>query len=69
MVIGHNPGLHQLALELADPASPRYRTLADGKFPTAVRASFAIAGAWEGLGRTRHMLTDYVTPKSLGRER
>ncbi len=65
MVIGHNPGLHELALALAAPDSPRYKALAAGKFPTTARASFAIDGAWAGLGRSRHALTDYVTAKSL----
>jgi phosphohistidine phosphatase len=64
LVIGHNPGLHELALALA-AASPRHRALAAGKFPTAARASFAIAGPWAGIDRARHPLIDYVTPKSL----
>jgi phosphohistidine phosphatase len=38
MVIGHNPGLHDLALALAAPGSPRYKALAAGKFPTTARA-------------------------------
>lgn len=65
LLIGHNPGLHELALVLAAVDSPRYRALAAGKFPTTARASFAIAAGWAGLGQSRHALTDYVTPKSL----
>jgi phosphohistidine phosphatase len=65
MVIGHNPGLHELALALAAADSPRYRALASGKFPTTARASFAIEQPWANLARTRHTLTDYVTAKSL----
>lgn len=66
LVIGHNPGLHELALALASPDSPRYQALAGGKFPTAARASFAIETPWASLGQTRHALTHYVTAKSLG---
>ena len=66
LLIGHNPGLHELAVALADADSPRYRALASGKFPTGARASFEIATDWSGLDRSRHALTDYVTPKSLG---
>jgi len=66
MVIGHNPGLHELALALAASDSPRYRSLTSGKFPTAVRVSFTIDGAWAAIARSRHKLTDYVTAKSLG---
>jgi len=68
MVIGHNPGLHELALALAAEDSPRYRALAAGKFPTTARASFAIERPWANLNRSRHPLTDYVTAKSLGKE-
>jgi phosphohistidine phosphatase len=68
LVIGHNPGLHDLAVSLAATDSPRYRALAEGKFPTTARASFAIAGSWTDLSQSRHPLLDYVTPKSLGEE-
>jgi phosphohistidine phosphatase len=65
LVIGHNPGLHELALALAAADSPSFPALAEGKFPTTARASFAIETGWAGIGRSRHVLTDYVTPKSL----
>ena len=68
MLIGHNPGLHELALVLADPASAGYPALAAGKFPTAARVCFAIPGAWASLGGERYPVVDYVTPKSLGGE-
>ena len=68
LVIGHNPGLHELAMALVAPDSPAYRSLATGKFPTAVRASFTVEGKWRALGRSRHQLTDYVTVKSLSGE-
>lgn len=66
LVIGHNPGLHELALTLAAPDTPGYRALAAGKFPTLALASFAIEGPWASLERSRHAVTDYLTPKSLG---
>lgn len=66
VVVGHNPGLHELALRLADPQSPQYPALAGGKFPTLARASFAVDGDWAALDRRRHRLTDYATPKSPG---
>jgi phosphohistidine phosphatase len=65
IVIGHNPGLHELAITLATPGSPGFSTLANGKFPTGVRVSFAIAGSWAEIDGTRHKLVDYVTVKSL----
>jgi phosphohistidine phosphatase len=64
LVIGHNPGLHELAIMLAAPDSPRFRSLVEGKFPTIARASFAIDTPWTALDRSRHRLVDYVTVKS-----
>ncbi len=66
LVIGHNPGLHELALALAASDSPRHGALAAGKFPTTARASLAIDAPWASLDRSRHRLVDYVTPKSPG---
>lgn len=68
MVIGHNPGLHELAVALATPGSAGFSTLANGKFPTGVRCRFVIATSWAEIGDTRHRLVDYVTVKSLGGE-
>ena len=65
LVIGHNPGLHELALALALPEGKGHRGLAQGKFPTTARASFAVEGPWAALGKARHRLTDYITVKSL----
>jgi phosphohistidine phosphatase len=68
LVIGHNPGLHELAIALAASDSASHRDLAAGKFPTGARASFLIEVPWGSLDKSRHRLTDYVTPKSLGEE-
>jgi phosphohistidine phosphatase len=65
LLIGHNPGLHELAISLADTRSPRFRALASGKFPTAARASFRVPDGWSGLGRSRYEFVDYVTAESL----
>jgi phosphohistidine phosphatase len=44
MVVGHNPGLHELALRLAlgGPADPAKLAQLRGKFPTATVAAFSI---------------------------
>jgi phosphohistidine phosphatase len=65
LVIGHNPGLHELAVALAEPDSPRVRALTSGKFPTAARVSLCVATRWAALGGARHRLVDYVTAASL----
>ena len=66
LLIGHNPGLHELAMALAEPDAPAAQALAEGKFPTGVRVSFAIATPWAAIGDRRHAILDYVTVKSLG---
>jgi phosphohistidine phosphatase len=63
LLIGHNPGLHELAVALAAFDSPDYRALATGKFPTAALASFRVATSWAALDRSP--LVGYVVPKSL----
>jgi phosphohistidine phosphatase len=70
LLIGHNPGLHEIAVALADSNSPDFRALASSKFPTAACASFLIPADWATLGYSRHELTGYLTPDSLlgGRE-
>jgi phosphohistidine phosphatase len=63
LLIGHNPGLHQLAATLVDDARP----LDDG-FPTAALAVLKFEGSWAGLGPNEATLGDYRTPKALSRD-
>jgi phosphohistidine phosphatase len=63
LLIGHNPGLHQLVGTLASDSG----AFADG-FPTAALAMFRIAGAWDGLRAHQARLVAYKTPKSLSRD-
>jgi phosphohistidine phosphatase len=63
LLIGHNPGLHQLAATLASDGG----ALTDG-FPTAALAVLRIAGAWASLRPHAAKLIDYRTPKSLSRD-
>lgn len=65
LLIGHNPGLHELAVALADENSPAFRALASGKFPTAACVSFRVPADWSVLGSSRHELIGYVTPESM----
>jgi len=68
LLIGHNPGLHELAVALADESSPAFRALASEKFPTAACASFRVPEDWSVLGSSRHEVIGYVTPESLRHE-
>jgi len=69
LLVGHNPGLHELAVKLAGPSSPGLRALASGKFPTAARASFRLSDCWSALGGARSELVAYVTADSLRGEK
>jgi phosphohistidine phosphatase len=65
LVIGHNPGLRDLAVTLADESSPSFQALAASKFPTAACASFLVLADWSALSSSRHELTAYLTPDTL----
>jgi len=65
LLIGHNPGLRELALALVDATAPASVPLVSGKFPTAARVSFHVATPWPALGRSRLIPADYVTVESL----
>jgi phosphohistidine phosphatase len=61
LLIGHNPGLHDLALRLAPDAA----RLHEG-FPTAALATLEVdAASWGELGRAGSRLVDYVVPREL----
>jgi phosphohistidine phosphatase len=66
LVIGHNPGLHELAAALARHGARRDRGRLAAKFPTGALASFRLAGRWEDIAHAPLALTSYVTPADLG---
>ena len=66
MVIGHNPGLQRLALDVARPA-PAVREL-EAKYPTATLATLAFAGpTWQALERGTAEVAGLVRPRDLAR--
>lgn len=62
MLIGHNPGVQDLALTLAR-SSPELETL-ELKFPTGALATLAFEGSWPQLARAAE-LEAFVRPKDL----
>ena len=67
VVVGHNPGLEDLAVLLASPDSDREALARIGKkFPTAGLARFPFDGEWTGIGRGGARLTEFMTPRELG---
>jgi len=66
LVIGHNPGLHELASMLAQHGKRRDRDRFATKFPTGALVNFRIAGRWRDIAHAPRALTSYVTPRDLG---
>jgi phosphohistidine phosphatase len=65
MLIGHNPGIQDLAVSLArgGPEIARVRS----KFPTAALATLELKESWRELGPGRAELMSFVRPKELSR--
>lgn len=69
LVLGHNPGLHDLSVALVGPAAmthdnPHTHRLADG-FPSGALAEFAVAGSWSTLSEGAGRLLRFLAPRDL----
>ena len=69
LVIGHNPGLHELALLLVGahgmtPGNENTRALAEG-YPSGALAEFTVPGPWRTLAEGGARLTRFICPRSL----
>jgi phosphohistidine phosphatase len=67
LLIGHNPGLHDLAIDLTDMHGSNRRfvdAVRDG-FPTGALAEFSVAGPWSRLQSGANRLIRFVTPRML----
>jgi phosphohistidine phosphatase len=65
MLIGHNPGLQNLALVLASQGA--HLAPLEEKFPTGALAMLVVHSAsWSALGPGEAELVDYVVPSQLG---
>jgi phosphohistidine phosphatase len=62
-IIGHNPGVHDLAIALAGSGADLDRMRA--KFPTGALAALAFDGPWRELAPGDARLEAFVTPKDL----
>ncbi len=65
LLIGHNPGLERLALELAGSGDKLAGVRR--KYPTAALATLEFDGTWRELRPGSAELTDFVTPKQLAK--
>jgi phosphohistidine phosphatase len=70
LLIGHNPGMHDLALALAGPeamqrgAAPGMARLADN-YPTAALAEFSVGVPWRALQQGQGRLQRFIAPNDL----
>ncbi len=66
MVIGHNPGLHELAVTLTGSARDQAdaKRLAEG-YPTGALAEFTLAGPWGTLAAGGGRLHRFLCPRDL----
>lgn len=69
MLVGHNPGLHELAVRLVGAHAMTYanadlRRLAEG-YPSGALAEFTLAGPWRTLGEGGGRLVRFICPRDL----
>ena len=67
LLVGHNPGLHDLAMILAGAhaaGDPQVRRLAEG-YPSGALSEFAVAVPWSDIGGTGVRLTRLLLPGDL----
>ena len=66
MVIGHNPGMQDLALELTGNGEPEDRRRLAAKYPTAALALITFpVSSWRNIGPGAGNLVTFMTPKLL----
>jgi phosphohistidine phosphatase len=65
MVIGHNPGLEDLALLLVGSGDEVTRERMTEKFPTGALATLGVPGTWAGLSPAAATLVSFVVPRDL----
>ena len=66
MLVGHNPGIEDLAAELIGDGDPEARAALAAKYPTGGFATLAFEGAWRELGPEAATLEAFAVPRRLG---
>ncbi len=70
LLIGHNPGIEELAASLTEPPAEDSAPPSPGiRFPTAAAAVFEFVGDWTDLAPGQARLIDFTSPASLGDRR
>jgi phosphohistidine phosphatase len=65
LIIGHNPGIQELACALAEPSDGLYQQLLDS-YPTgALTVLTSVSESWRTIGATRMVLSAFEQPRAL----
>jgi phosphohistidine phosphatase len=66
MLIGHNPGMHQLCVKLARVGDAKLLEKLLLKFPTCALAVIDLGSVpWRDVGKVKGELKNFITPKML----
>lgn len=65
MIVGHNPGLEDLALELVGDGEESAVARLHAKFPTGALATMVVPDTWKALAPGGATLTAFVVPRDL----
>ncbi len=65
LLIGHNPGMQDLAIVLAGPGGGDEVVRLREKFPTGALAAFEVVGTWAGVATGDARLSALVLPREL----
>jgi phosphohistidine phosphatase len=64
-VVGHNPGIQDLSIELASDDAAAGAVRLRQKFPTCAVAIFDVDSGWRDVAAARVRLASFVVPKDL----
>ena len=65
LLVGHDPGFHDVALRLAVAGDPDRLRALRGKFPTGALAELAFDGDWADVTASGARLVRFVRPRDL----
>lgn len=65
MLVGHDPGFHDLAVVLAGGGDPKSLRALQEKYPTGALASLAFDCSWHEVDAGRGRLVAFVRPRDL----
>jgi phosphohistidine phosphatase len=65
LLVGHNPGLQDLAVDLVGSGDAGLRERLVTKFPTGALATLDVQGEWHDLNRGAARLLAFVVPRAL----